>query len=64
MLTATLKDAGGNVLMGRVVVWKSSDPSIANVAADGTVNAVAKGAAVITATSEGKSDTANLTVTP
>ncbi len=64
LLSATLQDAIGNVLTGRVVTWKSSNTNVATVAADGTVTGVAKGTAVITATSEGKSGTANLTVTP
>jgi len=63
-LTATLKDAGGHVLTGRVITWTSNAPTIATVTADGTVTAHAKGSAIITATSEGKSDTADLTVTP
>lgn len=63
-LAAVTRDASGNRLTGRTVTWSSSAPSIATVAADGTVSAVAPGTATITATSEGKSGTATVTVTP
>ena len=61
--TATLTDASGNVLGGRVVTWGSSNTSAATVSATGVVTAVAQGASTITATSEGKSGSAALTVT-
>lgn len=63
-LSATLKDSGGNVLTGRVVTWTSSARSIATVQSDGTVTGIAKGNAVITATSEGKSGTVTVVVSP
>jgi hypothetical protein len=63
-LTATLRDAAGAVLTGRTVVWTSSDETIARVAEDGLVSAVAEGAATITATSEGRSGGAAVTVLP
>ncbi len=53
-LTATLKDAQGNTLAGRPVVWNSQHPQIASVSQTGLVAAIAVGAATITATSEGK----------
>lgn len=57
-LTATLRDAGGNVLAGRTVTWSSSDTRIATVS-NGVVTGVAAGGPVtITATSEGVSGTA------
>jgi uncharacterized protein YjdB len=62
-LSATLKDAGGNVLTGRSVSWTSDAPGIATVSAAGLASGVAPGGATITATSEGKSGTAALTVT-
>ena len=61
--TATLTDAGGNVLTGRVVAWSSSDDGIAKINASGVATGVAPGTVTITATSEGKSGTASLTVT-
>ena len=60
-LTATLKDAQGNLLTGRSVNWSSSSNAVATVAA-GLVTARAKGTVTITATSEGKSGTATVTV--
>ncbi len=62
-LTATLRDAGGNVLSGKVVAWASSDPTRGTVTQTGLVTAVAVGSTTITATSEGKSGTSLITVT-
>jgi len=60
--TATLYDANGNTLSGRVVAWTSSNVSVATVQANGTVLAIAAGSATIRATSEGKTNSANLSV--
>jgi uncharacterized protein YjdB len=62
-LTATPKDASGNALTGRVVIWTTSAPAVATVSGTGLVSGVAAGSATVTATSEGKSATATLTVT-
>ena len=62
-LTATTFDASNNNL-GRPVTWSSGDPSRATVSSTGLVTAVATGIAVITATSEGKSGSAQITVNP
>ncbi|HEX9217107.1 MAG TPA: Ig-like domain-containing protein [Gemmatimonadales bacterium] len=61
-LTATTRDAGGNVLTGRAVTWGSSDGTLATVNGSGLVTGVSTGFATITATSEGKSASADLTV--
>lgn len=61
-LTATTRDASGNTLAGRTVTWSSSAAAVASVDATGTVTAASPGSATITATSEGKSGTALLTV--
>src|SRR5207247_1642989 len=61
-LTATPRDAGGNPLTGRVITWQSSNGAVASVNGSGLVTAVATGAATITATSEGQSGTAVVTV--
>lgn len=61
-LTATTKDANGAVLTGRVVTWQSSATGVATVDGSGLVRGVAVGTATITATSEGKSGTATVTV--
>src|SRR2546426_892300 len=63
-LSVTLQDANGNPLSGRVVTWASSNPAAATVNGSGLVTGVAAGAATITATSEGKSATAPITVVP
>ena len=62
-LSVTLRDAGGNVLTGRTITWTSSATGIAGVSASGLVTGVAAGSATITATSEGKTGTAAITVT-
>ena len=61
--TATLKDASGNTLSGRVVTWVSSNTGVASVSSSGLATAKAAGTATITATSEGKSGTSTVTVT-
>src|SRR5437867_4536154 len=61
-LTAIPKDAAGNALVGRAISWTSSNAAIATVSASGLVTGVAVGAATITATSEGQSGTAAVTV--
>jgi len=61
-LTATLRDANGNVLTGRTVTWSTDDPMIATVNSSGLVMGKKQGTAHITATSEGKSDSSTITV--
>ncbi len=62
-LTATPMDASGNALTGRVVTWGSSAPAVATVNGNGQVTGVAAGPATITATSEGQSGSAAISVT-
>ena len=65
-LVATTKDASNNVLTGRTITWSSSNTSVAVVnAGTGLVTGQAPGGPVtITATSEGKTGIASITVTP
>src|SRR3989454_410315 len=63
-LTATPRDASGNPLTGRAIGWSSSDNTIATVSSSGLVTGGVAGAVAITATSEGQSGTAAITVTP
>src|SRR5207245_8486140 len=63
-LTAPREDASGNALAGRVVTWASGNTAVATVSGSGLVSGVAAGSAAITATSEGKSGSASITVTP
>ena len=62
-LTATTKDANGNVLTGRAVTWTSSNSGVATVSSSGLVTGVAAGGPVsITATSEGQIGQSDVTV--
>lgn len=61
-LTPNVLDAAGNKLTGRVVTWGTNNPGIASVSLDGLVIAAALGTATITATSEGKTGNAQVTV--
>ena len=58
--SATLKDANGNVLSGRSIVWTSSEVTVASVNATGLVTALKTGSVTITATSDGKSGSVSL----
>ena len=62
--TATPRDAGGRTLSGRPVTWTSSNGAVASVTPAGLVTANAVGAATITATIEGVSANATVTVSP
>jgi hypothetical protein len=62
-LTAVLEDAAGNQLSGRTVTWSSNAGGTAGVDADGLVTGVSAGSATITATSEGRTGTADVEVT-
>ena len=63
-LSASFRDAAGNVLGERPVQWSSGDVSIATVDASGAVTALRPGKVTITATSGGVSGTAVLVATP
>ncbi|MBA2292659.1 MAG: Ig-like domain-containing protein [Gemmatimonadales bacterium] len=60
--TAVVKDGAGNTLSGRAVSWSSSNPAIATIAGTGAVTGIAPGTVAISATSEGKVGTSQLTV--
>ncbi len=62
-MTATTKDANGNVLTGRAVVWSTDNAAAVTVGSNtGIVFGVAPGSAHITATSEGQSGFTTVTV--
>ncbi len=61
--SAEVRSSAGAVLSGRNITWTSSAPSVATVDAAGGVVAVSAGTTAITASSEGKSGSATLTVT-
>ncbi len=57
-LSATVKDAAGNVLTDRIVRWKGSNDAVATVdSLTGVITGVDRGTVTVTATSEGKSGT-------
>src|SRR5437764_9515401 len=64
--SATLRDAQGRQLYGRIVTWAISDTSVARIVSSYGPHAAFRpakpGSAVVTATSEGKSGTAQLVV--
>ncbi|MGQ0647330.1 MAG: beta strand repeat-containing protein [Gemmatimonadaceae bacterium] len=62
-LSATTASAGGQTLTGRVVTWNSSNNATATVSSTGLVSGVSAGSATITATSEGRAGTAQISVT-
>jgi len=61
--SATLRDASGNVLTGRTITWTTSSQTVAPISSSGLVTGGEPGQATITATSEGRSGTATVTVT-
>jgi len=63
-LVATMRDAQNNVLTGRAVTFASSAPALATVSTSGLVTGIAAGQVRITATSEGRSADAVITVRP
>jgi len=58
----TLRDAAGVVLLGRVVVWSSSNVTVAAVTATGNVIALQPGSTIISASSEGRVGSATVVV--
>lgn len=63
-LSATAKDANGNVLANRTFAWTSSSNAIATVSNSGLVQGVAAGTATIRAEAGGKSATMQIGVHP
>jgi uncharacterized protein YjdB len=61
-LTATVRDASGNVLTGQSVSWGTTSPAVATVSASGVVTGVTSGTVTITATAGGKTGLASVTV--
>ncbi len=67
-VTATARDAAGNVLTGRPVIWTTSAPAVASVnttnsSGSNTITAVSTGTATITATIGGVQGVSTVTVT-
>jgi uncharacterized protein YjdB len=60
--TATVKDANGAVVTDRPVTWTTSNAAVASVSQAGAVKALTAGTAIISATSDGNSGSATVTV--
>jgi uncharacterized protein YjdB len=63
-LTATVTDVNDATVSNPTVTWNTSDAQIAGVSANGSVTTLKAGTAIVTATSDGVSGTASITVTP
>jgi uncharacterized protein YjdB len=63
-LSAVLRDGTGNILTGRPVSWTTSNQSIATVSSAGLVTGAALGTTQITAESEGKTASTQVSVLP
>ena len=63
-LVPIAKDINGRVLNGRAVVWSTSNPGAVSVNYAGLVTAIQVGTSVVTATVEGFSASATVSVTP
>lgn len=61
-LSAAVTDQGGTPRTNRTITWASLSPAVATVSASGLVSGLTDGQAVITATSEGVSGQATITV--
>lgn len=61
-LTAVARDANGSALTGRAIAWSTGNAGVASISATGLVTAVSVGSTSLTATSEGQSGTAAVTV--
>jgi uncharacterized protein YjdB len=61
-ITATAKDASGNVLVNRAASWTSSNSAVAAVSPTGLVTGVGGGSAVVTATVDGLVASTSVTV--
>jgi alpha-tubulin suppressor-like RCC1 family protein len=61
-LTATVRDASGNVIPGLTVTWQSNNAGVASVSTTGLVTGVTNGSAVISANIGGFLGTSNVTV--
>jgi serine/threonine protein kinase len=62
-VSASALDADGRPILGRDISWSSSDPRVATVGPDGTIQAVSAGRATITARSEGQTQSFQVEVT-
>lgn len=63
ILTATPVDQDGVAITGKTITWSTGNQGIATVTSDGVITGVAAGTVTITATCDGVSADATVTVT-
>jgi uncharacterized protein YjdB len=63
-MSVVLRDANGNTLTGRTVIWRSQNPAVATVNQFGVVTGMSLGNVIIEAESEGIVGTAVVSVVP
>jgi hypothetical protein len=61
-LSASAMNSVGTILMGKAIAWQSSRPDVATITSTGLVSGISVGTAVISAKSDGKSQSITLTV--
>ncbi|HSM44253.1 MAG TPA: invasin domain 3-containing protein, partial [Acidimicrobiia bacterium] len=61
-LRATLRDASGNDLNDRPIEWRSEDPEVVRLEGDGLVRGMLPGTTTVSASSEGATGEASITV--
>ncbi|HEX4634337.1 MAG TPA: Ig-like domain-containing protein, partial [Gemmatimonadales bacterium] len=64
LLEGIATDSRGVKYIGAKITWSSSNPSVVTITSDGHLISAAIGNATVTATAEGKSASAQVTVTP
>ena len=62
-ITATLRDAAGNILTGRTITWTTSNTAVAVVSSTGVIVGMSAGTAQVTAMCEGRSATVSVSIT-
>lgn len=62
--TVALKDVRGGPLRNRQVAWSTNSSAIAAVTQSGVISAIAAGVVVVTASSEGKSGSVSIAISP
>jgi uncharacterized protein YjdB len=63
-LSAAARSSKGTELIGRSIVWGSSDPSVATVSAEGAVRGLSEGRTQVSATCEGKTAVVEVIIRP
>jgi hypothetical protein len=61
-LSATMRNAAGNVVTDRNIAWSTVSPNVATVSSSGLVTATGEGVATVTATADGRTAAATIRV--